>query len=183
MNRKDFFKNICKYSVCGCTGMMLISPVNLLANDDDPEEKEEDWRIGFIQNRIAKFIEGMNSELDKETLTALLENMGKSCAKENVEGYVKFKGDLSGYLKSIEKWVEKIEHDEEKGIVKIIGKKNNSCFCPFVDISKMPKEFCNCTKGWNKETYETIIGKQVDVKIDSTVLWGGERCGFTITYK
>ena len=183
MDRKDFFKNICKYSACGCAGMMLFSPANLLANGDAPEEKKEDGRIGFMQNRIAKLIECMNSELDKETLTALLENMGRHCAKENSENYVKFKGDLNGYLKSIEKWVEKAEHDEEKGIVKLIGKKNNSCFCPFVDISKMPKEFCNCTKGWNKETYEAIIGKKVDVKIDTTVLWGDERCGFTITYK
>ena len=183
MNRKDFFKNVCKYSACGCAGMMLLSPSNLLANGDDPEEKKEDWRISFMQNRIAKLIEGMNGELDKETLTALLEDMGKNCAKEYSENYVKFKGDLNGYLKSIEEWVEKAEHDEEKGIVKLIGKKNNSCFCPFVDISKMPKEFCNCTKGWNKETYGAITGKQVDVKIDTTVLWGGERCSFTITYK
>ena len=162
---------------------MLLSPANLLADEDTPEEKKEDWRIGFMQNRIARLIEGMDDKLDKDTMISLLENMGRYCAKGNSENYVKFKGDLNGYLKSIEKWVEKAEHDEEKGIVKLIGKKNNSCFCPFVDISKMPKEFCNCTKGWNKETYEAIIGKQVDVKIDTTVLWGGERCSFTITYK
>ena len=124
MDRKDFFKNICKYSACGCAGMMLFSPANLLANGDGPEEKKEDWRIGFMQNRIAKLIEGMDGELDKETLTSLLENMGRNCAKENSENYVKFKGDLNGYLKSIEKWVETAEHDEEKGIVKLIGKGN-----------------------------------------------------------
>jgi predicted hydrocarbon binding protein len=183
MDRKEFFKNACKYSACGCAGMMLLSPANLLANEDTPEEKKEDWRIGFMQNRIAKLIEGMDDKLDRDTMISLLENMGRYCAKANSENYVKFKGDLNGYLKSIEKWVDKAEHDEEKGTVKLIGKKNNSCVCPFVDISKMPKEFCNCTKGWNKETYEAIIGKQVHVRIDTTVLWGGERCNFTITYK
>lgn len=182
MDRKDFFKNICKYSACGCAGMVLLSPTNLLANDDTPEDKKEDWRIGFMQNRIAKLIEGMDGELDKETLRTLLENMGRHCAKEKSENNIKFKGDLNGYLKNIEKWVEKTEHDEEKGIVKIVGKKYDSCFCPFVDSSKMPKEFCNCSKGWQKETYEAIIGKPVDVKIDTSVLWGGERCSFTITY-
>jgi hypothetical protein len=183
MDRKDFFKNACKYSACGCAGMMLLSPANILANDSTPEEKKEDWRIGFMQNRFAKLIEGMDGKVDKETIQSLLENMGRYCAKGNSENYVKFKGDLNGYFKSIEKWVEKVEHDEEKGIIKLTGKKNNKCFCPFVDISKMPKEFCNCTKGWNKETYEAIMGKQVDVKIDTTVLWGGESCNFTITYK
>ncbi|MFC2137410.1 hypothetical protein ACFLTE_04480 [Bacteroidota bacterium] len=182
MDRKDFFKNICKYGACSCAGMMLLSSANLITNDDTPEEKKEDWRIGFMQNRIAKLIEGMDGNLDKEILTSLLENMGRHCAKENSEYYIKFKGDVNGYLKSLEEGVEKAEHDEEKGIVKIIGKKNDSCYCPFVDLSKMPKEFCNCTKGWNKEMYEAIIGKPVDVEIDTSVLWGGERCGFTITY-
>ena len=183
MNRKDFFKNACKYSICGCAGMMLLSPSNFLANENTPGEKKEDWRIGFMQNRIAKLIEEMDDKLDEEEMISLLEDMGRYCAKENSKDYIKFKGDLNGYLKSLEKWVDKAEHDKEKGIITLTGKKNNSCFCPFVDISKMPKEFCNCTKGWNKETYGTIIGKQVDVKIDTTVLWGGERCSFTITYK
>lgn len=183
MDRKDFFKNICKCSACGCAGMMLLSPANLLTNNDISEDKEVDWRIGFMQNRIAKLIESMNGNIDKGVLASLLENMGRHCAKENSEYYVKFKGDLNGYLKNLEEWVEKAEHDEENGIVKIAGKKNNSCYCPFVDISKMPKEFCNCTKGWNQEIYEAIIGKPVDVTIDTTVLWGGESCSFTITYK
>lgn len=182
MDRKVFFKNICRYGACGCAGMMLLSPAALLANDDTTKDKEEDWRIGFIQNRMAKFIEGMEGKLDEKTMSALLENMGRYCAEEHSENNVQFKGDLNGYLKSVEKWVEKIEHDEEKGMIKITGVKNNSCFCPFVDISKMPKEFCNCTKGWNKKTYEAIIGKPVDIKIDESVLWGSERCCFTITY-
>jgi predicted ArsR family transcriptional regulator len=183
MNRKDFLKNACNYSACGCTGMMLLSSANLLAENNAPEAMEDDWQIGFMQNRMAKLMEVMYSKLDNETLTALLENMGRHCAKENSEYYVKFKGDINGYLENLKEWVEKIEHNEEKGTVKIAGKKNNSCYCPFVDISKMPKEFCNCTRGWNKEIYETIIGGQVDVKIDSTVLWGGESCNITLAYK
>ena len=183
MDRKDFFKNVCKYSACGCAGMMLFSPDILFANEETLDEKKEDWRVGFMQNRIAGFIEDMYDKLEEDTLISLLENLGRYCAKENIDNYVKFKDDINGYLKSIDKWVEKAEHNEEKGTILLIGKKNSSCFCPFVDISKMPKEFCNCTKGWNKETYETIIGKQVEVKINTTVLWGGDRCSFTITYK
>jgi hypothetical protein len=183
MERKDFFKNVCVYGACGCAGMMLLPHASLLANEGAPEEKKEDWRIGFMQGRIAKLIEGMDGKLDKETMASLLEDMGRYCAKRNSENYIKFKGDLNGYLKSIETWVEKTEHDEKNGIITLIGKKNSNCFCPFVDISKMPKEFCNCTKGWNKEIYGDIVGKPVDVKIDTTVLWGGESCNFTITYK
>ena len=183
MDRKDFLRKACTYSACGCTGMMLLPSANSLANEATSEEEKEDWRVGFMQSRIARLMEGMGGTLDENTMISLLETMGRFCAKENGEHYAKFKGDLNGYLKSLEKWVDKAEHDEEKGIVKIVGKQSSGCFCPFVDVSKMPKEFCHCTKGWNKVTYEAIIGKQVDVRIDTTVLWGGERCSFTITYK
>ena len=182
MNRKDFFKNVCKYGACGCAGMMFLTPADLIAGDDTPEENKEDWRISFMQHRMAKLIEDMDGKMDDETLRSFLENMGKQCAKENSERNAKFKGDLDGYLESMGDWVEKKEHDKAKGIVKITGSKSESCFCPFVDSSKMPKEFCNCSKGWQMETFESIIGKPVDVNIDSSVLWGGDRCSFTINY-
>ncbi len=182
MERRDFLENVCKYGTCGCAGMMLFSPANLVAEENSPDEKKEDWRIGFMQSRMAKLIGEMDEKVDKDTLSKLLEDMGRYCAQGDTESYAKFKGDLKGYLQSLEKWVETVEHDEAHGVVKLTGKKTKTCFCPFVDISKMPKEFCHCTKGWNKEIYGAITGKQVDVRIDTTVLWGGESCNFTITY-
>lgn len=182
MNRKDFFKNICKYGACCCGGMMLFSTTSLLANSATNEENKDDWRIGFIQERMASFIKNMEGELDETTMASLLESMGRQCAKWNAENCNKYKGDLDGYLKTIEDSLEKLEHDKDKGIIKIVGKKNNTCFCPFVDKTKMTKEFCNCTKGWQKETYEAIIGKPIEVEIDMSVLSGDEGCGFSITY-
>ena len=35
---------------------------------------------------------------------------------------------------------------------------------------------------WQKETYESIIGKPVEVTIEESVLRGGERCSFTIKF-
>ena len=162
--------------------MMLFSPANSFANGVTNEDNKDDWRIGFIQERMASLINDMENELDQTTMASLLETMGRQCAKWNTEKCNRYKGDLNGYLKEIEGSLEKIEHDKDNGIIKIIGKKNKSCFCPFVDKSKMTKEFCNCTKGWQKETYEAIIGKPIEVKIDTSVLSGDEGCGFTITY-
>jgi hypothetical protein len=107
--------------------MMLLSPANILAdNNDTPEEIEEDWRIDFMQNRMAKFIEGMDDDLDKGTLISLLENMGRYCAEGNYDKNVKFKGDVDAYLASTKEWVEEAGHDAEKGIIKIVGKKDTS---------------------------------------------------------
>lgn len=183
MDRKDFFKKACQYGMCGCTGMLLLSPAGVLANSTTQEEQKEDFRSAFIQSRIAVFIEGMKNELDEPTRSALLEHMGCYCAGSGKAKSIEFKGRLDAYLTSIAPYVDQAKHDKEKGTIKIVGVVNNSCFCPFVDTSKMPKEFCNCTKGWQKETYETIIGKPVEVSIDESVLRGSNRCGFTITYQ
>ena len=180
MDRKEFFKKACGYGTCTCVGLML-SPGALLSATT-PDEKKEDWRIGFIQERMATLIESANNELDQKKLISLLEHMGRQCAQSNRQKAEQYKGNLNGYLKNIAPYVDKAEHDEAKGTIKIVGVVNNSCFCPFVDTSKMPEEFCNCTKGWQKETYETIIGKPVEVKIDESVLRGSNRCVFTISY-
>ena len=109
--------------------------------------------------------------------------MGRQCAKGNIEKNKQYIGDLNGYLKKIESSLETLEYDKRNGTIKIVGTKIENCYCPFVDKSKMTREFCNCTKGWHKGTFESIIGKPVDVKIDALILRGDERCCFTVTYK
>ena len=183
MNRKDFFKNACKAGICGCAGIALLSPSNLLAAEDSTNEEKPDWRIGFMQKRFARFIEIMNSNLDDETKNKLIEELGRACANEGYKDLLKYKGKIKEFLKDIEtKWVEKTEFDEEKKEIRIIDKKRESCFCPFVDMSKMSKDFCNCSIGWQKETYETILGVPVDVKIESSVLRGSDKCSFIISF-
>jgi len=141
MNRKHFFKNICKYGVCGCAGIILLSPSNLYANEEEP--KKEDWRIGFMQKWFAKLIESFNEQME-----SLLENLGRYCALDNIKMTDQYQGKIEEYLEALEtKWVEKTEHDKENGIIRIFDKKRESCFFPFVDSSIMTKDFCNYSKG------------------------------------
>ena len=44
----------------------------------------------------------------------------------------------------------------------------------------MTKDFCNCSKGWQKQTYEIILGQKVDVDINTSILYGDNHCSFTI---
>lgn len=69
-----------------------------------------------------------------------LEDIGRHCANGGIKNMKQYKGDLNGYLKDIKEFVEKFDHNEEKGTFTKLGKKNNSCFCLFVNTSKMPKK-------------------------------------------
>ena len=47
----------------------------------------------------------------------------------------------------------------------------------------MNGDFCQCTIGWQKEIYSLVSGKDVDVKIESSVLRGDEKCSYKIMIK
>jgi predicted hydrocarbon binding protein len=39
---------------------------------------------------------------------------------------------------------------------------------------------CNCSLGWQKHTWETLLQKKVKVELTESVLRGGKRCVFKI---
>jgi len=183
MERKEFLKTACSLGMCSCMGVSLLAGKTLAASSDDIK-KETDWRIGFMQKRFAKLIEGMNSSVNQETRTKILQDVGRFCAKENADTYIKFKDNperFLDYVKGI--WAERTEYDKKTKTMKIFSKKQESCVCPFVSKSITPKEFCDCSIGYNKEMLGVVFGQPVDAKIEESILRGGERCTFVITMK
>lgn len=180
MERRDFFKKTCSYGICGCVGMSLVPFISAYSDTDENKTEETDWRIGFMQERFAKLVDILDNTLADNLRDELLEKLGRACSKAGEEHFIKFKGDINGFVKSISEWNEKVEYNEEAKEIKVMGKKTGKCFCPFVDESKMTTDFCNCSLGWQKGTFEAILGQKVDVTIDSSVLRGGDSCDFTI---
>jgi len=183
MERKEFLKSACRFGVCSCTGMALLSGQSILAASAQSEQEKPDWRFGFMQKRFATLLEIINSSVDEETKSQMIEQLGRACAKENEASYLKFKGNVQDYLKTVEKeWAEKTLFDESAKCITLISKKNGSCFCPLVDPTGTPKSFCNCSLGYHKETFEAILGQLVEARVVESVLRGGERCCFEIRY-
>lgn len=178
MERKEFLKAACTLGICSCAGMSFLSGGNLLAAGD-----EKDWRIGFMQRRMAKLVGILDKTSDAEEKKKIFEELGRECAKENTDEVAKFKGNVEGYLEENKKWADVVEYDKEAGTIRIVGKKMETCFCPFVDKSVMPKDFCNCSVGYMKQNYETIFDKKIDVNIEESILRGGERCTFAVSIK
>ena len=93
---------------------------------------------------------------------------------------VKFKGDPIGYLAAVKKaggtdssW------DKEKGIITIVVPEGE-CGCPMVDNKRTPVFWCNCSVGFQKETFETIFGKPVQVALKESKLGGAKHCIFEV---
>lgn len=135
-----------------------------------------------MQKRFAWFFELVSKNTDEATREKLIEELGMFCAKENEAQLAEYVGQIDKYLEFVQKqWVEKVEFDKTKNEIRVIGKKQESCFCPLVDSKVISKDFCNCSKGWQKFTYETILGKPVEVEILSSIIRGSDCCSFKIS--
>jgi predicted hydrocarbon binding protein len=44
----------------------------------------------------------------------------------------------------------------------------------------MPAVWCNCSTGYQKEAFETIFGKEIEVSLKESKLSGSKRCVFEI---
>jgi hypothetical protein len=181
MDRKDFFKKSCQAGICTCAGFMLFPGNDMLASTKN-EEPKEDWRIGFVQKRFTRFFEIIGKNTDEATRAKMIEQLGMFCAKENEAQLAEYIGQIDKYLEFVQtRWVEKAEFDRVKNEIRVTDKKRESCFCPLVDSKVISKDFCNCSKGWQKQTYETILGKPVEVEILSSIIRGSDRCSFKIS--
>ena len=174
--------------MCSCAGIMLHNRNMASMNIDDPDDaadaglQETEWKIGFMQRRFAKMLDLLRETTDATTQAGILEGMGKACAEEYTGQIKQFQGDIEGFIKHVEEqWAEKVDYNKEKGMISITGKKQENCYCPFVNNDVTPAEFCNCSIGWQKRTFEFISGQPVEASVSETILGGGERCNFEIS--
>jgi hypothetical protein len=183
MNRKEFIKSFCVGGVCSCMAFPIFAANEDAKESNNKKIKELGQKIQFMQTRMAKLINILDGKMDDAGLNKVLEDLGTECSKEYESYYQGYKNNLEGFLQMVKKaWEMNVEHDKENKVIKILGKKTEKCFCPFVKESLMSPDFCNCSLGWQQHTYATLIGKPVKVKIIESILRGGKSCNFVIDY-
>ena len=180
MNRKEFLEAACAWGVCSCAVFSQSAQAEEQADATQAELGNLKWKLDFVTQRFAKLVALMNETLDESTLAGLFESMGRECAKGFKQEFEPFKGDPEGFLKSIQqKWVQSARWDESTGTVRVVDKAKH-CTCAFVNEKIMSSQFCHCSVGWQKEAYETVLGRPVDVEIEESILKGHKRCVFCI---
>ena len=175
MDRKEFLKSACGLGVCGCALSFLGVPEPLKA----AEAPAEDPRLAFARYQLAKRIGFIATDTAAEACAGILEKTGRECAKLG-QLQVRFKGDPEGYFAAIKKaWGTDSTWNKEKGII-TIAVAEGECGCPLVDSKRTPAFWCNCSVGYQKESFETIFGKPVQVSLKESKLSGAKRCIFEV---
>lgn len=182
LTRSEFMK-CCALGACSCSAVALLAPATAEAQSGSSEVDALKAQREAIRIRYAKLLGILDDEVDAPTRKRIFERLGRVCADQfRAITYDKYKGDIRGFLAAIQKpsgWVEKTEYNEETGTIRIFDRSKH-CTCPLVDEALTPSDQCDCTLGWQKQTYSAILGKPVEASLEEAILRGSTRCVFRI---
>jgi predicted hydrocarbon binding protein len=183
MKRRDFV-SCCAVSLC--SSALVPIPVAAEENACDSRSAWLQSQLDSARVRYAKFIDVIGHEVDEPTKRRLLRALGRECALQyRGQTFDRYQGDIKGFLKAAQEpsgWVEKAEYDEQAGTIRIVDKQKR-CSCPLVMQGTTPSDQCECTLGWQTETYSRILGRPVEAEVEESILRGGKRCVFLIRIK
>lgn len=130
---------------------------------------------------IHSVIKLMDQELKKEDIGRILEQCGRGCAHGC--GMVERIQKANPNPENVDEVIRTLQQPEFFG--GRISKGDDcfyttceQCYCPFVNdnIQDIPGSYCECTKGWTKQVFETAFQRPVAVEIEQTIIRGADSC-------
>lgn len=176
MDRKQFLRMACGLGACGCAARLGV-PLPALEAADPPAE---DPRLRFTRRQVAHLIGFLGADVPSGACLHALEQTGRACARQT-KLHARFTGDPEGYFAMAGKaWGTAFAWDKAKGIITVtVGE--GPCGCPLVEPQRTPALWCNCSVGYQKESFEGIFGRPVEARLVASKLSGSKRCIFEIT--
>lgn len=184
MKRKEFIN---KCSTCGTLSLLALfnsdkvyAQENNTIKDDRDSEPMNKKQI----RQLLKFIDLSINESDKEKI---FNKLGIECLySRNYDKWViSFRDRQDEYFDRVKrgesKYWEKLEYDKDKSVITLVGRKFQTCVCEYGQCSEPPESLCNyCCKRFQEELFGLLLEKKVNVRIDESIILGGERCSTTI---
>ncbi len=188
MRRKEFFR-ACLVGVasCACGGLGPLEACAAPAVDDAQEggaaQTAEDKAVDAIRVRYATLVALIARHVPEETQRTIFRELGRECARQ-LKGmtYEKYGGNIDAFLaeaRSASGWMASAEYDRKAGVITIVDR-SKSCTCPLVKKDLTPAAQCECTLGWQEETYSRILGRPVKASLVESILRGSSRCVFRV---
>ena len=184
MDRRQLIKQTCGVGVCACVGVTALAKSCIgaeAAGTDDMgrQLRRLKWWQDHTKGQLVRLWELLEPHLDEATREDIIEQLGRNCAKR-LGWAEQFKGNVQGFFRRMkESQGEEIVYDEAGGVITVTTPERD-CVCGLVDSKRTPAYFCHCSVGWQKQTYETILGREVEVELKESVLRGSKRCVFEI---
>jgi Family of unknown function (DUF6144) len=136
-----------------------------------------------LQKWVGTLIDGLDSSVDEETKINLLENCGRKCISPN---FIKKVKSCKAKSKNNDDFLDRLgaiwKHLRLSGDKIFV--EYDRCYCPMIKSYKgrLSAAFCNCSRGWIKEAFESAIEKPVTVVLEKSIKRGDKICRFRVSY-
>ncbi len=138
----------------------------------------------LVSGWVKTLLTNLGTRLDPQQVKDLLEACGRECGRTHAAGRAKLVkekiADIDNLLDTLNASVIGGGHlhrvDDHFTVT------FEACYCPLVQAAseKLPESFCNCSRGWVKEMFVTLLDRPVEVEILQTVRRGAESCEFVV---
>ena len=134
--------------------------------------------VGRTEKWITTLMSGLEKNVDEKTLARILEQCGRQCQSQSfvkkAKGLYEKSKDIDDFLEKFGRAYKHLRREGEE--VYIVYPR---CFCS--QVNKIPKgklsgTYCNCSRGWAKEMFETVTGKPCEVELLSSIKRGAKEC-------
>lgn len=178
MTRHQFLKT-CGLGTCCCTAAAFV-PASLSAQNVNPEAEWLKEQLEKAKVRYARLVNILEQSVPEPETKKIFDQLGRECAHlTSSTTWDKYKGNIDGFLNFIkgpEGWAEQAEYDRNTRTIRVVDK--YGCTCPLVKKGVTSGAHCECTLGWQRETYSAILGKPVEAELETSILRGGQKCIF-----
>ena len=134
------------------------------------------------QKWITNLMDGLDKNVDKETIIKILEQCGRQCQSQSL---IKKAKAIYEKSKNTDDFLNKLAqvykhlHREGNKVYVVYPK----CYCS--QVNKIPKgklsgTYCNCSRGWAKALLEGATGKPVEVNMEKSIINGDDQCKFEV---
>jgi predicted ArsR family transcriptional regulator len=145
--------------------------------------EQQDWKLAFVQKRYASLIRILEERLGEDQVREILAQMGSTCAADADKLLDQYQGNVEGYCAYVRQTPsgDTVTRDPKTGVITMTTDERADCFCPLVSVMHAtPEVACSCSFGWQRHTWEKLLGVPVRVELTESVLKGGKRCTFEI---
>lgn len=184
MKRKEFIN---KCSTCGAVSLLALFNLDKVHAKEYSTEKQDDDGEPMNKRQVRELLKFIDLSVDEPDKEKIFNKLGTEClySRNYDKWIIGFRDNLDEYFNRVKrgesKYWEKLEYDREKSIITLVGRKFQTCVCEYGQCDQPPISLCHyCCKRFQEELFGLLLERKVTVRIDESIILGGERCSTTI---
>ncbi|MGA9349561.1 MAG: DUF6144 family protein [Anaerolineae bacterium] len=150
---------------------------------------EGNLTIELFREWVATLMSTLEVQVGEDTRAELMEPCGQACALHH--GSIEQAIAIKHSAREIDELLDKLNQQEGFWCGSWVRDGDTIysvceyCGCPLVraGLVRLSPTFCNCSRGWVKAVFETILARPVEVELEQAIGRGDQVCRFSVCPK